>query len=46
MEGANGDVRERYVGPLTDVVETYLKLKDSSGGVGVPPTAGVLGGAP
>jgi len=37
LEGANGDVRETYVGPLTDVVETYIKLKVSSGGVGVPP---------
>jgi len=37
LEGANGDVRETYVGPLTDVVETYLKLKLE---------AGVLGGVP
>jgi len=40
LEGANGDVRETYVGPLIDVVETYLKLKDSIGGVGVPPQRG------
>ena len=37
LEGANGDVRETYVGPLIDVVETYLKLKLE---------AGVLGGCP
>ncbi len=33
LENVDGDVRETYVGPLTDVVETYLKLKDSSGGL-------------
>ena len=38
LENVNGEVKERYVGPLTDVVETYEKLKNSSGGVGVPPT--------
>ncbi len=38
LETVNGEVKERYVGPLIDVVETYLKLKNSSGGVGVPPT--------
>lgn len=37
LEGTNGDVRETYVGPLIDVVETYLKLKSE---------AGVLGGVP
>ena len=46
LEGANGDVRETYVGPLIDVVETYLKLKNSIGGVGVPPTAGPGGFEP
>ena len=38
LENVNGEVKERYVGSLIDVVETYLKLKNSSGGVGVPPT--------
>ena len=38
LEAINGEVKERYVGPLTDVVETYEKLKNSIGGVGVPPT--------
>ncbi|SAI84105.1 putative integrase [Saccharolobus solfataricus] len=37
METINGEVKETYVGPLVDVVETYEKLKDSSGGVGVSP---------
>lgn len=37
LEGTNGDVRETYVGPLIDVVETYIKLKLE---------AGVLGGVP
>ena len=43
LETINGETKERYVGPLIDVVETYLKLKDSSGGVGVSPTVGPLG---
>ena len=50
LERANGDVRETYVGPLIDVVETYLKLKDSIGGVPLtgpggfePPTTGSAG---
>ncbi len=38
LETINGEVKETYVGPLADVVETYEKLKDSSGGVGVSPT--------
>jgi len=38
LENVNGEVKERYVGPLADVVETYEKLKNSIGGVGVPPT--------
>ncbi|MFP3202218.1 MAG: putative integrase [Sulfolobus sp.] len=33
LENVNGETKERYVGPLIDVVETYLKLKNSSGGV-------------
>jgi ORF D-335-like protein. len=37
LENVNGEVKERYVGPLADVVETYEKLKNSIGGVGVPP---------
>ncbi|WP_263991852.1 putative integrase [Saccharolobus islandicus] len=27
METINGEIKERYVGPLADVVETYLKEK-------------------
>ncbi|AAK40602.1 Integrase, probable(amino-end fragment) [Saccharolobus solfataricus P2] len=38
LETINGEVKETYVGPLADVVETYEKLKDSSGGVRVSPT--------
>ncbi len=32
-----GKVKERYIGPLNDVVETYIKLKESNGGVGAEP---------
>ncbi|ACP35292.1 hypothetical protein LS215_3020 [Sulfolobus islandicus L.S.2.15] len=48
METINGEVKERYVGPLADVVEAYLKLKESNGigGVGVPPTMGPPGFEP
>ena len=49
LERANGDVRETYVGPLTDVVETYLKLKSEAGvlgGVPLTPTAGPGGFEP
>lgn len=35
--GEGGNVKELYVGPLVEVVETYIKLKNI-GGVGVPPT--------
>ena len=35
LEYEGGKARERYVGPLVDVAETYLKLKDGTGGVGV-----------
>ena len=35
LETVNGETKERYVGPLIDVVETYLKMK-----------LGVLGGTP
>ncbi len=38
LETINGEEKERYVGPLADVVESYLKLKNSSGGVGDTPT--------
>jgi hypothetical protein len=38
LENVNGETKERYVGSLIDVVESYLKLKNSSGGVGVSPT--------
>ena len=38
LETINGEIKERYVGSLIDVVESYLKLKNSSGSVGVPPT--------
>ncbi|ACR41945.1 ORF D-335 domain protein [Sulfolobus islandicus M.16.4] len=34
LETINGEIKERYVGPLTDVVEFYIR----SGGVGVSPT--------
>ncbi|BAB65389.1 hypothetical protein STK_04054 [Sulfurisphaera tokodaii str. 7] len=37
LETINGEVKERYVAPLIDVVETYIKLKES-GSVGVSPT--------
>ncbi|TRM77610.1 integrase, partial [Sulfolobus sp. A20-N-F8] len=33
-----GNVKETYVGPLDKIVETYLKLKNGIGGVGVSPT--------
>ncbi len=36
-ENVNGEVKERYVGSLSGVIESYLKLKDSSGSAGVPP---------
>ncbi|BFH73377.1 hypothetical protein SJAV_13210 [Sulfurisphaera javensis] len=35
LETLNGEVKERYVGPLDDVVKTYVKLK-----------VGVEGGTP
>ncbi len=31
LEYENGKARETYVGPLIDVVKTYIKLKDNSG---------------
>lgn len=37
LETVNGEIKETYVGPLVDVVETYLKLKNRSGGVGDAP---------
>ena len=43
LERSNGVERERYVGPLIDVVQTYLRLKEGSesetgiGGAGVSP---------
>lgn len=43
------DVRETYVGPLTDVIETYIKLKLEAGvlgGVPLTPTAGPGGFEP
>ena len=43
LETVNGEVKERYIGPLTDVVETYEKLKNSSGGVGVYPHSAAAG---
>ena len=49
LERSNGETRERYVGPLTDVVQTYLRLKEGSesengiGGAGVSPAVGPLG---
>jgi hypothetical protein len=35
LENVNGEVKETYVGPLVDVVKTYIKLKNRSGDVGV-----------
>ena len=52
LERSNGETRERYVGPLIDVVQTYLKLKEGSesengsGGAGVSPAVGPLGFEP
>ena len=43
LERPNGVARERYVGPLIDVVQTYLKIKEGNesgngiGGAGVSP---------
>ena len=41
LERSNGVERERYVGPLTDVVQKYLKVKEGneSRSAGVSPTA-------
>ncbi|QXJ32806.1 hypothetical protein J5U21_02459 [Saccharolobus shibatae] len=36
FETINGEVKETYVGPLVDVVETYAKLKENSGVFGTP----------
>ena len=47
LETINGEIKERYVGPLTDVVETYEKLKDGIGGLrGYPPNMGPPGFEP
>jgi len=35
LENVNGEVKERYVGSLIDVVESYEKMK--LGVLGVPP---------
>ncbi|WP_409348567.1 putative integrase [Saccharolobus islandicus] len=45
LETINGEIKERYVGPLADVVESYLKLKESNGigGVGGTPHNGAAG---
>jgi hypothetical protein len=37
LEYENGDAKETYVGPLADVAEKHIKLKDEIGGVGYPP---------
>jgi len=45
LEYENGDTKETYVGPLADVAEKHIKLKDEIGGCGVPPhkaAAGIL----
>ncbi|WCM38546.1 hypothetical protein GO599_00730 [Sulfolobus islandicus] len=34
LETINGEVKERYVGPLADVVKTYIKLKEKEGVLG------------
>ncbi|WP_241208525.1 putative integrase [Saccharolobus islandicus] len=38
METINDEIKERYVGPLADVVKTYIKLKEKEGvlGGGIP----------
>ncbi|WP_232515985.1 putative integrase [Sulfuracidifex tepidarius] len=38
LEYEGGNVKERYIGPLTDVVETYEKLKKEEWGSGIPPS--------
>ena len=43
LEYENGDVKETYVGSLTDVVESYLKLKENSIGVLGYPHNGAAG---
>ena len=42
IEYEDGNPRERYVGPLADVVESYLKMKENSiGGIrGYSPNEG------
>ncbi len=37
LEYENGKARETYVGPLTDVVETYIKIR----GAGIRPAGGM-----
>ena len=37
LERSNGETRERYVGPLIDVVQAYLKMKGEDGGSGGTP---------
>ncbi|ARM77163.1 hypothetical protein B6F84_10560 [Acidianus manzaensis] len=44
LETINGETKETYVGPLIDVVETYLKLKEN--GVWGIPTMGLPGFEP
>ncbi|ADX82494.1 integrase [Sulfolobus islandicus HVE10/4] len=48
METINGEVKERYVGPLADVVKTYIKLKEKEGVLGefLPLTMGPPGFEP
>ncbi|WP_236748937.1 putative integrase [Acidianus manzaensis] len=33
------DGKEHYVGPLDDVIKSYLKMEENSLGVGIPHTA-------
>ncbi|WP_230937977.1 putative integrase [Sulfolobus acidocaldarius] len=32
-KGQDGKVKEHYIDPLADVIETYVKLKDSNVGI-------------
>ena len=42
LERSNGETRERYVGPLIDVVRAYLKMKENEAW-GCAPTVGPAG---
>ncbi|BFH73381.1 putative integrase [Sulfurisphaera javensis] len=42
LENVNGEIKERYVGPLDKVVKSYIELKLGVEG-DVPPSMGPLG---